>query len=73
MPDYVTLMGAEDVRIAGSRISSAAADMRTAAGSIDHSLHTHRIFLDDWLIRLEHLLRKLIETQDQTNKRTHQP
>lgn len=56
--DYITLLGAEDVRTAGSQISSAAADMRQAANQIDDTFHRMRIFLDEWLIRLEELLKE---------------
>jgi hypothetical protein len=57
MAEYITLMGAEDVRAAGRAIASAAADMRQAASSIDDSLHRHRVFFDEWLIRLEQALK----------------
>jgi hypothetical protein len=49
MPDYVTLLGADDVRVAGNRMSSAADTMRSAAGSIDDSLRQHQQFLERWL------------------------
>lgn len=51
MADYVTLLGAEDVRAAGNAMRSAADDMRSAASSIDNALDRHQRFLDDWLIR----------------------
>lgn len=53
MADYITLMGVDDVRSAGNRMSSAADTMRTAAGQIDESLRRHEQFLDDWLQRFE--------------------
>lgn len=51
--EYVTLMGAEDVRAAGNRMAAAADTMRSAASSIDDSLTRHQNFLDQWLARLE--------------------
>lgn len=53
MADYVTLMGAEEVRSAANTMLSAASEMRAAASSIDSSLEQHRRFLDDWLQRFE--------------------
>ncbi len=58
MADYITLLGAEDVRSAGSSMRSAASDMVRAASSIEDSLHRQRLFLDDFLMRLEHLLKE---------------
>ena len=58
MADFITLLGAEDVRSAGSSIRTAAEEMRRAAGSIEDSLERHRIFLDDWLFRLESIIEK---------------
>lgn len=58
MAEYVTLMGAEDVRRAAHTISSAAADMRQAASSLDNSLHHLRVYLDEWLLRFEQALEK---------------
>lgn len=49
MPDYVTLLGAEQVQSAGNRMSSAADTMRSAASSIDSSLEMHQRFLTNWL------------------------
>lgn len=53
MADYVTLVGAEDVRAAGNRIASAASEMNGAAGSIEGALRQHQMFLDGWLMRFE--------------------
>jgi hypothetical protein len=54
MAEYVHLIGAEDVRRAGSEMSSAASDMQRAASSISHCLEMHHRSLDDWLMRLQH-------------------
>lgn len=53
MADYVTLMGAEDVRSAANTIRQAADEMRRAAASIDDALQRHRHFMDEWLTRFE--------------------
>ena len=56
--EYITLMGAEEVRRAGSTMSSAAQQMQNAANSLSESLIAHQRFLDDWLYRLEEILKK---------------
>ena len=50
---YMTLMGAEQVQSAGRQMSSAADQMSRAAASIDETMHRQRLFMDDWLQRLE--------------------
>jgi len=57
--ETIHLIGAEDVRAAGSAMRSAAADMNRAAASIDESLSRHHNFLDDWLSRLEQILKEI--------------
>ena len=52
MGDYVTLLGAEDVRRAASEIAHAAAEMQRAANWIAEALAQHERFMDDWLARL---------------------
>lgn len=61
MAEYVTLMGADDVRNAGHRMSGAADTMRSAAGNIDDALRRHQQFMDDWLQRFEAAIEKLNE------------
>lgn len=56
--EYVTLMGAEDVRSAGSTIASAAQQMQNAANSLSETLIAHQRFLDDWLYRFEEAIKK---------------
>lgn len=58
MTEFVHLIGAEDVRSAGSAMRTAAEEMKRAAASIEESLSTHRRFLDDWLIRLEDTIKR---------------
>ena len=60
MTEYIHLIGTEDVRAAGSRMQSAAQDMRSAAGSFEDTLHRQRMFLDDWLNRLENILQEAL-------------
>lgn len=55
--DNVYLIGAEDVRSAGSTISSAASTMQRAASQMDEALRIHRQYLDEWLHRLEEVLK----------------
>lgn len=50
---YVTLLGAEQVQSAASRMGSAAEDIRRAAGSLDDSFRRHESFLNEWLGRFE--------------------
>jgi Sec-independent protein translocase protein TatA len=47
--DYVTLLGAEDVRSAARQMSSAANEMKQASANMDESFRRHQMFLDDWL------------------------
>ena len=58
MSDYITLLGAEDVRAAGRLMSSAAESMRSAADTISYALSQHQRFMDDWLSRLEAVLER---------------
>lgn len=53
MADYITLLGAEKVASAASQIASAADSMRKSVGNLDDVLLRHRMFMDDWLQRLE--------------------
>ncbi len=59
MSEFITLLGAEDVRSAGSSMREAASEMQRAAASIEDSLQRHRLFLDDWLFRLEEVFKSL--------------
>jgi hypothetical protein len=49
MTEYIHLIGADDVRSAGHTISSAAQDMKRAAGEIGYALERHERFLQNWL------------------------
>ena len=54
--EYITLMGAEDVQRAGSKMISAADQMRNASNDLSETLIAHQRFLDDWLCRFEEIL-----------------
>lgn len=58
MAEYIHLIGAEEVSRAGHNMSSAASEMNRAASSIDDSLRQHQRFLDDWLARLESVMKQ---------------
>lgn len=56
--ETVILIGAEDVRSAGVSIQSAASEIQRAASSFDSTAQTFRLFLDDWLLRFEEVLKE---------------
>lgn len=66
MGDFVTLMGADNVERAGGRMREAAGEMSNAAASIEASLHGHRMFLEDWLMRFAAILEKHGEKESRT-------
>lgn len=55
---YITLIGAEQVQSAAFTISNAAREMKEAASCIDETMRQHRQFLEDWLSRLEAVIKK---------------
>lgn len=56
MPDYVHLIGAEDVSQAARNMRGAADDIQRAASQISEALLAHQRFMDDWLARLDCVL-----------------
>ena len=56
MGEYVTLLGAEDVRRAGSEIKSAAEQISQAVSWLVEALGQQRRFQDEWLQRFEEAL-----------------
>lgn len=64
---YVHLIGAEDIRRAGSNINSAADNMQRAASNFDQSIFSLRQYMDDWLNRFEYILNEH-QKNDITNK-----
>lgn len=61
---YTTLVGAEDVRSAGHQIADTASEMSRAAGYIDDALSRHRIWADEWMLRLEAVAEKMAAAVD---------
>lgn len=53
---YITLLGAEQVQSAASRMVGAADSIRQAASNMDDVLQRHQRFMDDWLLRYQQLL-----------------
>lgn len=58
MNEYITLLGTEEVQKAGSSMKGAASQIQSAAGSFEDALFRHRQFMDDWLARLEYVLKE---------------
>ena len=54
MSTSVVLLGAEQVSSAASSMRDAARSVQQAAGTMEDSLHRHRLWMDDWLYRFEH-------------------
>ena len=59
MSEFITLLGAEDVRSAGFSMKTSASTIQSAASQVEDSLHRHRMFLSDWLYRFEEAVKKL--------------
>lgn len=58
MAEYIHLVGTEDLSRAASTMSSAADEMKRAAGWMQETLENNQRFLDDWLIRFEQVMEK---------------
>lgn len=56
MPDYVHLIGAEQVQSAGNTMREAASEMQRAAYSISNDVDRLQRILDDILIRLDGIM-----------------
>lgn len=65
---YITLLGAEEVQRAASRMSSAADTMQQAAVNLDGALERHQRFMDDWLLRLEIIAKSADRIADALDK-----
>ena len=57
MSEYVTLIGAEDVRAAGHQIERAADTIRNSASELEVALHREAQRRDEFLDRLEDILK----------------
>ena len=58
MNDFINLLGADDVARAGSTMRGAAETIQQAANCIAESVEINRRTLDDFLIRLEYVLKE---------------
>ncbi len=56
-PDHIYLIGAEQVQSAANRIKEAAADMQGAIANLEDVLFRYSQRMDDWLIRLEEIMK----------------
>lgn len=59
MADYMTLLGADDVRAGGNACHHAAERMNQAASSIDSTFEMNARRMDDWLNRFENLVERM--------------
>ena len=57
--ENIFLIGSEDVRRAGSTISSAADSMQSAASSIASSMEEQKRFLDEFICRFEEAVKQI--------------
>lgn len=55
--ESINLLGSEEVQSAANTIMSAAQEMSRAAGCLDYALLQQRQFMDDWLMRLEDIMK----------------
>lgn len=62
MPDYVTLMGAEEVSRAASTMREAAHNMERAASTISEALQRHERMMEEFVVRMEALVTDATET-----------
>lgn len=66
MSDYITLLGADDVRSGGYAMERAAADINRAAGNFEAVFERHHRFMEDWLQRFEAVVQDVkILTQEE--------
>lgn len=58
----VYLQGSEEVSRAAARMKEASSEMKSAADQIDDTLNRQRIWMDDWLRRLEDIRNEIRHT-----------
>jgi hypothetical protein len=58
MSEYVTLLGAEEVRHAASTMTNAAHEMKQAAASLEWVFQRQQQFMNDWLVQFEEILKE---------------
>ena len=61
MAEYITLLGAKDVRRAASEMSSAASTMRNAASEFNSAVRAQRMALDDFMFQFNAALDRMAE------------
>ena len=64
MADYITLLGAEDVKRAANQMQSAADDFKQSVGYLDEVLRRHEGNMAALVFRQEELARKTLEADD---------
>jgi hypothetical protein len=64
MSDFVHLIGADVVQSAAHCMQDTAVSMVRAANVIEESLERHRRWMDDWLQRLETILKEKRDESD---------
>ena len=63
MSGYITLMGAEQVERAASRIAQAAETFDRAVGRLEDLHRLQQIAMEDWLVRLRLVLERELEDE----------
>ena len=69
--EYVTLMGADDVRSAGNTMRGAADEMQRAASTISDALHQHRMAFEDTVRSFVNAVCMLAEVEGMKAENTH--
>ena len=59
--EFIQLVGTEEVRSAGYTMRQAAEQMANVSSNMQITLEAHQRFLDDWLLRFEHMLNERVE------------
>lgn len=72
MSDYITLLGAEDVKNASHRMMEAADGMKRSADHIESTLQNHARFMEEWLSQFEKVLEKHADTISKTMEPKHE-
>lgn len=68
MANYITLLGAEDIRRAGNAMQAAAEEMMRGTGYQQEALQQHQRFMDDWLSRFETAIERLVPKEPGNGK-----
>lgn len=60
--DYMTLLGTGKVAVAGRAMAEAADTMVSAVGQLDNTLEMHQRRMEEFLVRFEDAVEKLVES-----------